>query len=45
MTVYDTSFRIDLLQKIAESKTSHNPKIPAFPREKSKYSNFGPMKL
>ena len=34
MTVYDTSFGIDLLQKIAGSKTSHNSKTPAFPGKK-----------
>ena len=44
MTVYDTSTGIDLLHKIAGSKTSHNSKNP-FPVEKSKYSIFKPMNL
>ena len=43
MTVYDTSFGIDLLHKIAGGKTPHNSKSP-FPG-KNKYSVFRPIKL
>ena len=43
MTVYDTSFGIDLLDKIAGGKTPHNSKTP-YPG-KNEYSILRPIKL
>ena len=43
MTVYVTSFSIDLSHKIVGNKTPHNSKNP--PRGKNRYPIFRPIKL
>ena len=44
MTVYDTSFGIDLSYKIVRNKTSHNSKAPS-PGKKKSILNFQAYKL
>ena len=44
MTVYDISFGIDLLHKIAGSKTPHNSKTP-FPGKRKEILNFQTYKI